>query len=177
VNLPLKIYFVLLSVTACPVMAEQPMKHPGPSPLIQSAPTPIIPSSNPTPATPNKLGDNKTQAVTPAIIYTYTADRFADPFLVSKTGGPQTLLQPFDPIGTELGGIISTSSGKIAVLRTLGGAIFIVKRGRLINAIGRTAPGYGAQISGLSVVVWPTSSKSTRYTYKLRSSNEEGTLK
>jgi len=105
--------------------------------------------------------------------YTYRADRFTDPFVPSKAGSLQALLQPFDPVGAELGGIISTPSGNIAVLRTTAGGTFIVKKGRIIDAAGRTVLGYSARVTGRSVVVWPASSNGARHTYKMRS-NEGG---
>jgi hypothetical protein len=103
--------------------------------------------------------------------YVYSADRFTDPFIPSKARGTPGLLQIFDPAGAQLGGLITTLTGKIAVLRTTAGATYIVKEGRLIDAAGRTVPGYYARVTSSSVIVWATSGGS-RYVYPLRSNNE-----
>lgn len=120
-----------------------------------------------------KPADNPAPALPANVTYTYSADRFADPFVPSLGTAPQNLLQPFDPIGAELGGIIATPSGKIAVLRCATGSTFMIKKGRLIDAVGRTVPGYETQISSDSVIVWPVSSPGKRFTYRLRSKEEE----
>jgi len=102
--------------------------------------------------------------------YVYSADRFADPFIPARALGVPTFLQHFDPAGARLGGLITTPTGKIAMLRIATGATFIVKGGRLIDAAGRTVPGYYARVASGSVIVWTTSG-GNRYVYPLRSNN------
>lgn len=91
--------------------------------------------------------------------YTYSADRFVDPF-VPIIGAGSVAATPgstgFDPAGAQVGGILSTAKGAIAVLKIMTGGTYFVRQGHIFDTSGHTVPKYLARITSDSVIVWAT---------------------
>jgi hypothetical protein len=101
--------------------------------------------------------------------YIYSADRFVDPFIPSVGAGSAAAPQGFEPAGAEVGGLISTARGKLAIIKVSTGGTYIVKGGHLVDHSGHIVPNYLARINPDSVVVWsPTGPERFVYPIKMR---------
>ena len=104
--------------------------------------------------------------------YTYSADRFVDPFIPSVGAGSAALPQEFEPSGAEVGGLISTAKGKIAVMKVATGGTYIVKDGHVIDHSGHIVAKYLARINPDSVVVWSVAGPE-RFVYPVRTQHQK----
>lgn len=82
--------------------------------------------------------------------YVFKGDRFRDPFIPlvgASLGyeGPRTSaepLSPFNPANVEVKGIIKTTSGRWAVLRTSEGVTYLVQNGKIFDPKRKPVEGY-----------------------------------
>ncbi len=93
--------------------------------------------------------------------YVFKGDRFRDPFIPlvgASLGyeGPRASaepLSPFNPSNVEVKGIIKTTSGRWAVLRTSEGVTYLVQNGKIYDPKRKPVEGYQCVVKEKSVVV------------------------
>lgn len=97
-----------------------------------------------------------------APVYVYRGDRFRDPFipLVGAPGagfdGPHPVsepLSPFNPVGAELKGILKTTSGRWAVIRTSEGGTYLVQNGKIFDPKRKAVEGFQGIVKEKTVVI------------------------
>lgn len=94
--------------------------------------------------------------------YVYRGDRFRDPF-VPLVGAPGVAfdvphpaaepLSPFNPAGAELKGILKTSTGRWAVLRTSDGVTYMVQNGKIFDPKRKPVDGFQGIVKEKTVVL------------------------
>lgn len=99
----------------------------------------------------------------PAVaMYEYGGDRFRDPFVPligESTAGfeiPRPAsepLSPFNPAGAELKGIIKTSTGRWAILRTSDGVAYLVQNGKVFDPKRKAVEGFQGIVKEKTVVI------------------------
>jgi hypothetical protein len=100
-----------------------------------------------------------TPAAAPA--YVFKGDRFRDPFIPlvgASLGyeGPRASaepISPFNPSNVELKGIIKTTSGRWAVLRTSEGVTYLIQNGKIYDPKRKPVEGFQCLVKEKSVVV------------------------
>lgn len=100
---------------------------------------------------------------TPAVsaAYVFKGDRFRDPFIPlvgASLGyeGPRASaepISPFNPSNVEVKGIIKTTSGRWAVLRTSEGVTYLIQNGKIYDPKRKPVEGYQCVVKEKSVVV------------------------
>ncbi|MGQ0644022.1 MAG: hypothetical protein ACT4O3_00825 [Elusimicrobiota bacterium] len=117
----------------------------------------------------------------PPPVYVYQGDRFRDPFIaLAGQGFVEMAATPteegeFDPNAVELKGIIRGPGGRMALLRTPGGAPFIVKEGKIFNTKKKAVQGYVGIVKEKSLVMIGPNNKLTELSLKPK--DEEGKSK
>jgi hypothetical protein len=94
--------------------------------------------------------------------YTYQGERFRDPFVplvgvpdggrydAPPAAGP---LLPFNPADAELKGILKTTTGRWAVLRTSDGVTYMVQNGKIIDPKRKEVEGFQGIVKEKSLVI------------------------
>lgn len=93
--------------------------------------------------------------------YVYKGDRYRDPFIPlvgASLGyeGPRSSaepISPFNPANVELKGIIKTTSGRWAVLRTSEGVTYLIQNGKIYDPKRKPVEGFQCVVKEKSVVV------------------------
>ncbi len=94
--------------------------------------------------------------------YVYRGDRFRDPFIPligAPSGGfdiPRPAsepLSPFNPVGAELKGILKTTTGRWAVIRTSEGATYLVQNGKIFDPKRKAVDGFQGIVKEKTVVI------------------------
>jgi hypothetical protein len=95
-------------------------------------------------------------------VYTYQGDRFRDPF-VPLVGDPDSgrydapppsgPLLPFNPTDANLKGILKTTTGRWAVLRTSDGDTYMVQNGKIFDPKRKEVEGFQGIVKEKSLVI------------------------
>jgi hypothetical protein len=95
-------------------------------------------------------------------VYTYQGDRFRDPFVplvgdpdggrydAPPAAGP---LLPFNPADADLKGILRTTTGRWAVLRTSEGVTYLVQNGKIFDPKRKEVEGFQGIVKEKSLVI------------------------
>ena len=103
---------------------------------------------------------NSTPPVVPG--YVYKGDRFRDPFIPligAPTAGYEIArpvsepLSPFNPVGAELKGILKTTTGRWAVIRTSEGGTYLVQNGKIFDPKRKAVEGFQGIVKEKTVVI------------------------
>jgi hypothetical protein len=99
----------------------------------------------------------------PAVpVYEYGGDRFRDPFvpLVGNenvgfdTPRPSSEpISPFNPVGAELKGVLKTTTGRWAVIRTSDGVTYLVQNGKVFDPKRKAVEGFQGIVKEKTVVI------------------------
>lgn len=99
----------------------------------------------------------------PAVpVYEYGGDRFRDPFvpLVGNTNGgfdtprpPSDPTSPFNPVGAELKGVLKTTTGRWAIIRTSDGVTYLVQNGKVFDPKRKVVEGFQGIVKEKTVVI------------------------
>lgn len=94
--------------------------------------------------------------------YVYRGDRFRDPF-IPLIGAPSAgfdvprpasePLSAFNPVGAELKGILKTTTGRWAVIRTSEGATYLVQNGKIFDPKRKAVEGFQGIVKEKTVVI------------------------
>lgn len=97
-----------------------------------------------------------------APVYEYGGGRFRDPF-VPLVGNPNVgidsprpssePLSPFNPAGAELKGILKTTTGRWAVIRTSDGVTYLVQNGKVFDPKRKAVEGFQGIVKEKTVVI------------------------
>ncbi len=111
----------------------------------------------------DSLIDEPVAVSTPAVapVYVFKGDRFRDPFIPlvgASLGyeGPRASaepISPFNPSNVELKGIIKTTSGRWAVMRTSEGVTYLIQNGKIYDPKRKPVEGFQCVVKEKSVVV------------------------
>lgn len=91
--------------------------------------------------------------------YAYQADRFRDPFVPLAGQGAMDLPpisqdeQIFKANEMELKGIIGSRTGRMALLRSAGGGIYVVKEGKILDSKRKPVNGFVGIVKEKSLVL------------------------
>jgi len=92
--------------------------------------------------------------------YVYRGDKFRDPFIPLAGAGMMDIPTryiyqegEFDPTTIELKGILRTKTGRMALLRTNSGGIYIVKDGKILDYKRKAVAGYVGIVKEKSLVM------------------------
>jgi hypothetical protein len=94
--------------------------------------------------------------------YVYRGDRFRDPFiplvgaLSGGFDGPRLSLEPlgpFNPVGAELKGILKTTTGRWAVIRTVEGVTYLIQNGKIFDPKRKAVDGFQGIVKEKTVVI------------------------
>jgi len=106
----------------------------------------------------------------------YQGDRYRDPFIpLAGSGIPVQILSStgkstFDPNSLTLKGIISTKTGRIAMLKQTNGARYMIKDGKIFDNKNKSVKGFAGIVKEKSIVIIDSEKKVTEL--KLRKPKE-----
>ncbi|MBK8574125.1 MAG: hypothetical protein IPN90_00055 [Elusimicrobia bacterium] len=115
--------------------------------------------------------------------YVFRGDRFRDPFLplLGAPGGgfdiPRSLsepLSPFNPVGADLKGILKTTTGRWALIRTSEGVTYLVQNGKIFDPKRKAVEGYQGIVKEKTVVILGPKNQEVEIRLKKRRGRNEG---
>lgn len=109
--------------------------------------------------------------------YVFKGDRFRDPFIPlvgASVGyeGPRASaepLSPFNPSNAEVKGIVKTTTGRWAVLRTSEGATYLVQNGKIFDPKRKVVEGYQCVVKEKSLLILGPGKQESELTLKKES--------